>query len=179
MPFGAAFGTNNLGLDFKTQFPLLYGVTGIFSIITGPFLGKLSDKIGKMKVFVAGTLISMATVAYYTRLGVTPFWIVVAINVVMFSGIMARMISSTALVSAIPNPADRGAFMAINSSIQQISGGIASAIAGLIVIQSETGKLLRYDQLGYVVIVTMLITILLMGWVDRHVKAKLASVSPK
>ena len=172
MPFGAAFGTNNLGLDFKTQFPLLYGVTGVFSIITGPFIGKLSDQFGKMKVFIAGTLFSMATVAYYTRLDITPFWIVVAINVVMFAGIMARMISSTALVSAIPSATDRGAFMAINSSIQQISGGIASAVAGLIVVQSESGKLLRYDQLGYVVIGTMLMTIILMGWVDRYVKAK-------
>ncbi len=174
MPFGAAFGTNNLGLTLE-QLPLLYAVTGVFSIFTGPLIGKLADRVGKMRVFVTGTLIAMAMVLYYTQLDVTPFWIVVAINVAMFSGIMARMISSTALVSAIPNATDRGSFMAINSSIQQISGGIASAVAGVIVVQSESGKLLRYDQLGYVVIGTMMVTILLMSWVDRYVKTKQSS----
>jgi predicted MFS family arabinose efflux permease len=176
MPFGAAFGTNNLGLTLD-QLPLLYGVSGVFSIFTGPLIGKLSDQMGKMNIFIAGTLLSALMVGIYTRFDVTPFWVVVAINVVMFTGITARMISSTALVSAIPNPTDRGAFMSINSSIQQISGGIASAVAGLIVFQNESGKLMRYEQLGYVVIVTMLITIVLMGWIDRHVKAKTTQVA--
>jgi predicted MFS family arabinose efflux permease len=116
MPFGAAFGTNNLGLTLD-QLPLLYGVTGVFSIFMGPLIGRLSDQIGKMKVFVGGTLLGAGTVAVYTHFGITPFWVVVAINVVMFAGITARMISSTALVSAIPNASDRGAFMSINSSI--------------------------------------------------------------
>jgi predicted MFS family arabinose efflux permease len=176
MPFGAAFGTNNLGLTLD-QLPLLYGVSGVFSIFTGPLIGKLSDQMGKMNIFIAGTLLSALMVGIYTRFDVTPFWVVVAINVVMFTGITARMISSTALVSAIPNPTDRGAFMSINSSIQQISGGIASAVAGLIVFQNESGKLMRYEQLGYVVIGTMLITIVLMGWIDRHVKAKTTQVA--
>ena len=44
-------------------------------------------------------------------------------------------------MTAIPEPKDRGAFMSINSSVQQISGGVASAIAGLIVVQTNGGKL--------------------------------------
>ena len=58
MPFGSAFGIFNLGLTLE-QLPILYAVTGIFSIAFGPLIGKLSDKIGKYKIFVAGSLISM------------------------------------------------------------------------------------------------------------------------
>ena len=48
-----------------------------------------------------------------------------------------------------------GCLMSVNSSVQQISGGIALAVAGLIVVQTETGRLERYDVLGYVGVVAM------------------------
>ncbi|HLZ15402.1 MAG TPA: MFS transporter [Cyclobacteriaceae bacterium] len=169
MPFGSAFSTNNLGITLQ-QLPLVYGITGLFSIATGPFIGKLSDQVGKFKVFMGGSLVAMVMVAIYTPLGITPLWAIVAISVVMFTGVSSRMISSSALVSAIPAPQDRGAFMSINSSVQQISGGIASAIAGMIVIQSPGGQLTGYPLLGYVVIGSMLVTIGMMYWIDRHVR---------
>jgi len=170
MPFGSAFSTNNLGLTMD-QLPLVYGITGVFSIATGPFIGKLSDKVGKFKVFVWGSVVAIVTVAIYTPLGVTPLWVLIAISVVMFTGVSSRMISSGALVSAIPAQQDRGAFMSINASIQQISGGIASAIAGMIVVQQPNGLLDGYVLLGYVVMGSMIVTIALMYWIDRHVKS--------
>jgi multidrug resistance protein len=169
MPFGSAFSTNNLGLTMD-QLPMVYLVVGIFSIATGPLIGSLSDRVGKFKVFAVGTLLSCLMVAIYTPMGITPVWVVIAISVLMFAGITCRMITSSALMSAVPEPQDRGAFMSINASVQQISGGIASAIAGLIVYQAPNGMLQRYDILGYVVIGTMFITIATTYWIDRHVK---------
>lgn len=171
MPFGSAFSTNNLGISIDDLW-ILYTVTGVFSIATGPLIGKLADKTGKFNVFVWGTILSCVTVAIYTPLGVTPFWIICAISVVMFIGISSRMISSGALVSGIPAAPDRGAFMAINSSVQQVSGGIAAWIGGKIIVQNTNGMIEHYDRLGYVVIGSMVVTIALMYWVDRHVKEK-------
>jgi hypothetical protein len=46
--------------------------------------------------------------------------------------------------------------MSINASVQQISGGIAAYVAGLIVVQATpTSELLHYDILGYVVAVSI------------------------
>lgn len=171
MPFGSAFSNKNLGIEM-TDLYLLYLIPGIFSIFIGPIIGKLSDTMGKYKIFVIGTIISIVVVAIYTRLGITPLWLIVTLNVILFIGINARMISSSALITAIPEPQDRGAFMSVNSSVQQISGGIASAIAGLIVIQSPSGVLLRYDILGFVVIGSMLVAAFLMYLLDRFVKNK-------
>lgn len=169
MPFGSAFSTNNLGLTLE-QLPIVYLIVGIFSIATGPLIGSLSDRVGKFRVFLYGTLVGCITVAIYTPLGITPVWLVIVISVVMFASITARMISSSALMSAVPAARDRGAFMAINSSIQQISGGIASGVAGLIVFQAPDGKIERYPLLGGVVVVTMIITIFSMYWIDRHIQ---------
>lgn len=171
MPFGSAFGIHNLGLTME-QLPILYGVTGVFSFAFGPIIGKLSDKLGKYKVFVAGSLISMVVVAIYTHFGITPLWMVITMSVIMFVGISSRMISASALMSAIPDASDRGAFMSINSSVQQISGGIASSIAGMIVIQVDNGPLQRYDILGFVVMGTMFISVLLMYFINKDVEKK-------
>ena len=175
MPFGTAFGTNNLGLKM-TQLPLLYFVTGAFTIVFGPLVGKISDKIGKYQMFCIGSLLSMIMVAVYTNLGITPLWEVIALNVILFIGITTRIIASSALMTAVPDPADRGAFMSINASVQQISGGIASAVAGLIVVQTDSGKLDNYGILGMVVIGAMIVTVVMMYFINRHVAQKSAKM---
>jgi predicted MFS family arabinose efflux permease len=178
MPFASAFTTHNLGISVD-QLPVLYGITGVFSIIFGPLAGRLSDKIGKFSVFVVGSLITMTTVAVYTNLGTTPFALVAVINVLMFLGVSSRMISASALTTAVPAPQDRGAFMSINSSVQQISGGIGSAVAGLIVVQTSTGALEHYNMLGNVVIAAMIITMIMMGFVNRMVNPSVDLKQPE
>lgn len=171
MPFGSTFGTNNLGISLE-QLPLLYGITGVFTIFFGPMLGKLADKIGKLQVFIFGSIVGMIFVGIYCNLGVTPFWVILVLNILLFLGINARMISSTALISAVPEPKDRGAFMSINSSVSQVSGGIASAVAGMIVVQRPDGFVEHYPLLGWVVIGSMIISALLMIVIDRLVKKR-------
>ena len=67
--------------------------------------------------------------------------------------------------------------MSINSSIQQLSGGIASALAGIIVIEMDSGKLQHYDMLGNVVSITMIITIILMYFVNKMIMTRKHEVS--
>jgi predicted MFS family arabinose efflux permease len=177
MPFGSDYSRFNLGIDKDSLFKL-YMITGIASMIAGPFIGKLADSIGKFKVFILGTALTIAIVLIYCNLGITPFWGVVLISVFMFTGVSARMISSQALLSAVPSPKDRGAFMGVNSSIQQISGGIASLIAGLIVVKTSSGKLDNYDWLGYVVTGSMIVTLIMMNILNNMIKRKPVQTAP-
>ena len=171
MPFGSAFSVNNLGIPMA-QLPLLYFVTGIFSMAAGPLIGKISDKIGKFRVFMFGSVLALAIIVYYTNLGLTPYWYVILLNTVLMIGVLSRMISSSALITAIPVPSERGSFMSINSSVQQLSGGIASVVAGLIVIQSTDGKLKHYNTVGYIVAATIVITIFLLNAINKSIIQK-------
>ena len=178
MPFASAFTVYNLGISLD-KLPLIYMATGICSMIAGPIIGKLSDQAGKYKVFFYGTVLTMLIVAWYCNLGLTPLWLVIIFNIIMFAGVTARIISASALMTAVPDAADRGAFMSIQSSVQQISGGIASAAAGMIVVQNANGVLRNYDVLGYVVVLAMAITLLMMYVIDQQVKRKgRAEVTP-
>lgn len=169
MPFGTAFSVNNLGID-RHDLPMIFSITGLFSIVTGPLMGFFSDKIGKYTIFVIGSLWSIVMVLVYTHQEVIPLWTVIMLNVLLFMGISARIVSSSALLTAVPSAADRGAFMSINSSLQQISGGIAAAIAGLIVHQeTKTSPLENYPTLGYVVCGTTVITIVMMFFLNRMI----------
>ncbi len=171
MPFGSAFSVNNLDIPMS-QLPLLYFVTGIFSMAAGPLLGRLSDNLGKYKVFNLGSLLAIAVILVYCNLGPTPLWLVIALNTALMIGVLSRIISSSALLTAVPEKEERGAFMSVNSSVQQVSGGIASIIAGLIVVQTSTGMLKHYDILGYIVAVSMLLTIMMMHSINKYVKHK-------
>jgi predicted MFS family arabinose efflux permease len=171
MPFSSAFTVNNLGIPIE-KLPLIYLVTGMCSIVAGPLVGRLSDSIGKYPVFCLGTTLSIIMVTIYCHLGVTPLWAVMLVSVILFIGISARMVSVSALISAVPDLKDRGAFMSVNSSLQQFAGGVAAGIAGLIVVQTESGKMSHYDLLGYVVITAMAITVALMYSIHKMVKEK-------
>ena len=151
MPFGSAFTVHNLGINIE-KLPIIYLISGFCSIWMGPLVGRASDRFGKYNIFVFGTLFSIVMVLIYTHLGVTPLPIVILVNALMFVGIFSRMIPTQALMSAVPEPASRGSFMSVNSSLQQIAGEVASVIAGLIVSQGPDGNLEHFTVLGYILV---------------------------
>ena len=175
MPFASAFSVYNLGISLD-DLPLLYMLTGVFSMVAGPLIGKMSDQIGKYKIFVIGSIITMIVVAIYCNLGLTPLCLVLILNILMFAGVTSRIITSQALLTAVPVPQDRGSFMSINSSVQQISGGVATFFAGKIVVSTASGKLEHYDTLGYVVIVAMIITVVMFYAIHKYVEGNSATV---
>jgi predicted MFS family arabinose efflux permease len=168
-PYASAFSVNNLGITLA-ELPLVYMLTGAFSIVTGPLIGRLCDAVGNFPVFLLGAVATIIMVIIYTHLAVTPLVWVVVVNCLLWVGISSRMISSSALVSAIPTPSDRGAYMAISSSIQQVSGGVAAMVGGMIVTQTSSGLLLHFDTVGYVLVGTTLITLLMMYFISRMVE---------
>ncbi len=172
MPLGSAFAINNLRIT-QVQLPLVFMISGLSTLVVMPLIGKLSDRIDKFQILMVASIWMMIMVVLYTNLGTTPFWLVVTFNVLMMAGVMSRIIPSTALVSAIPDVQDRGAFMSINSSLQQIAGGIAAAVAGMIVVQKNNfSPLEHYNTLGYIIVVISMISIVLVYRVSTLVKSK-------
>jgi len=151
MPFSSAYVVNNLGIGFK-DLPTVYLITGFVTIFTGPLIGKAADKYGKFNVYIMGTVLTITMVLIYTHLSTVSLPVLIIVNALLFTGIFSRMIPFQAMMSTVPTPVQRGSFSAISASVQQLSGGIASVIAGHIVSFGADGKLQHYDRLGFVVI---------------------------
>lgn len=179
MPFVSIFSVHNIGISL-TQLPLVYMVTGACSMVAGPLIGRASDAFGKLGVFAFGCVVTIVMVLIYTHLHTTPVWVLCVIMVLLQIGIFSRMISATALLSALPQPADRGSYMSISSSLQQVAGGVASVISGLIVVEAPSGELLHFDVLGYVLVCTTVITLTMMYFIDGKIDGERSNqaVSP-
>jgi len=170
MPFGSAFAINNLQIT-QHQLPIIFMVSGVGTLFIMPMVGRLSDKIDKFNMFAIASVWMVIMVLIYTHLSATPLWLVIIFNVLMMAGIMSRMVPAGALTTAIPVMQDRGAFMSISASLQQIAGGIAAAFAGLIVVQKDKfSPLEHYDTLGFVVICLSVFSVFMLYRVNVLIK---------
>lgn len=171
-PFGSAFLINNINIS-QEQLPMVFFFTGLSVFFIMPLIGKLSDKVSKFRLFTIGSIISIIMVVIYTNLEPIPLWEIVVINMILFMGIMSRMIPATTLNTSVPEMKDRGAYMAITASLQQIAGGIAAVCAGYIVHQeTKSSPLEHYDTLGYVIAAVTLCSIFFIWRVDRLIQPK-------
>ncbi|KIA93623.1 MFS transporter [Flavobacterium sp. KMS] len=171
-PFGTAFMVNNLHIS-QLQLPMIFFLIGLSILIIMPVIGKLSDKFNKFKLFTIASLLSIIMVIIYTNLNPIALWEIVAITIVLYMAIMSRMIPASTLNTAIPEIKDRGAYMSVTSSLQQIAGGIAAVCAGFIVHQdTKQSPLENYDILGYVFAAITLCTIFLIWRVNQLVRLK-------
>lgn len=171
-PFGSVFLVNNIHIS-QVDLPMVFFLTGLSVLFIMPIVGKLSDKVSKFKLFTAGSILSVIMIIIYTNLGPIPLWQVVVLTMIMFMGIMSRMVPATTLNTAIPEMKDRGAYMSITSSMQQIAGGIAAVSAGFIVHQeTKSSPLENYDILGYVISVITLFTVFLIWRVNQLAKRR-------
>lgn len=170
MPWGSVYAINNLHVT-QEQLPLLFMIAGVATLLMMPLIGKISDKINKFTIFTFASAWMIIVVVIYANLGVTSFSIVVILNVLMMMGVMARMVPSVALVSELPKLQDRGAFMSVNSSLQQMAGGIAAAIGGMIVVQKNThSPIEHYDTLAYVVSFFVILCVIMLYRVQKIIK---------
>ncbi|MEP7141979.1 MAG: MFS transporter [Ferruginibacter sp.] len=152
MPWGSAFAINNLHVTTH-QLPMMFMVSGVSALVIMPLVGRFSDRIDKFKIFAAASVWMMVMVVIYTNLAPVPFSLVLLLNVFFMVGIMSRMVPAMALTSALPKMQDRGAFMSVSSSLQQIAGGFAAAIGGMIIVQeNKFSPLKHYNTLGYVIL---------------------------
>ncbi|VIO66762.1 MFS transporter [Bradyrhizobium ivorense] len=168
MPFGSAFTVHNLGIDI-VHLPTIYLVSGLFSIVIGPLVGRASDAFGKYPTFVFGSVVSIIMVLIYTNLGHVSLLTAIVVNVLMFVGIFSRMIPSQALMTAIPDASQRGSFNAVSASVQQLSGGLGSVVAAALVAEAADGSLVHFDRIGYVVVTTSIISMTAMYFVQKQV----------
>jgi predicted MFS family arabinose efflux permease len=167
IPFINPFMEFNKGFS-KTQTPMIYLVGGIASFFAANYLGKLSDRIGKLKVFRVCILLSLPLVLLITSLPDIHFAIVLALFAIWFTLSTGRGVAAQAMVSNVIPSATRGSFMSFNSSIQQLGTSVASLLAGIIVVQKPGGGIGNYPTVGVVSVVVLVVCVLIGNKIFRH-----------
>lgn len=147
-PFLATYLVHNVGLT-EGQLPLIYLCGGVCTLVSMNVIGRWADRAGKQKVFTIMMLASMAPVLIVTNLPHVALWLALVVSTIFMVCSSGRTVPAMALLTASVEPHQRGGFMSINSSVQQISMGIAAWLSGKI-IQDNGEHMFRFGAVGIV-----------------------------
>lgn len=107
----------------------LFLVGGIANVITGPIVGKLSDKIGRKRLIIT-SCVGFSITILATTLVVSSFVIAYPVFFVIMALVAMRISPFQALLTAIVDARQRGALMSLMIGIGQVGFGIGGALAG-------------------------------------------------
>jgi predicted MFS family arabinose efflux permease len=148
IPFISQFLVRNVGIK-EEDLSLTYFFGGLFTLFTSRIIGVLSDKYGKHRLLYILGPVSMIPIFLMTNMPVSTLVKVLIISTSFFILISGRYVPVMAIVTSSVQKKNRGAFMGINSSLQQMTMGLASLIAGVIIQYGSDGKIIHFNIVGY------------------------------
>lgn len=160
IPFISPYLVKNNKFPIENLF-IIYFIGGCVTIISSPLIGKLSDKYGKDKIFIIFAFASIIPLLIVTHMTEANYTFILFGTSIFFLVISGRMIPAVSLITGTSTAENRGAFLSINSSVQQLSSGLASLIAGAIIIENSDGSINNYNFVGYIAVAFTLIAIIL------------------
>jgi MFS transporter, DHA1 family, inner membrane transport protein len=164
IPFLAPYMVGNVGFT-EDELAYIYLVGGVCTLFFSPWVGKMADKHGRLKIFtIFGSLVIMP-ILLITNLVPVPIWAALILTAIFFIFSNGRMVPSTTMETAVIQPEMRGSYMSIRSSVQQLCSGLAAFIAGLIITErpsefsAEAKALVNYQYVGAIAIFFTLISL--------------------
>ncbi len=161
IPFISPYMIRNVGL---TQMEISYQffLGGAATIVTAPFIGRLTDRYGVMRVFTIVMLLSLVPTYMITNLPVSSIYVALTWTTLFFILASGRMIPSNAVITAAAPLSNRGSFMSIKSALQQLAIFAASLVSGWLVSLSVDGYV-GYQYVGYLSIAFGLLAVALVS----------------
>jgi predicted MFS family arabinose efflux permease len=129
---------------------VVYLCGGLLTFGTLPLVGRLADRFGKRMVFwimATCTIFVMLALTNLPNMALAPLLIVTTLYWIATSG---RWVPAMAMITSSALPRYRGSFMSVNSSVQQMTIGLAAVVAGQIVGRGADGKLTGYALAGVI-----------------------------
>jgi predicted MFS family arabinose efflux permease len=151
IPFLSPYMVANVGFT-DMELTYIYMAGGFFTIFTSPWVGRISDKYGKIKVFTVFMALNLIPLGIITHLQATPIVYVLIITTLFFVTSNGRMVPAAALITGTAKAENRGSFLSFNSAVQQLAAGLASFVAGMILAEGVNGELVNYNIVGYLAI---------------------------
>jgi len=167
IPFITPYLVENVGFE-REEITLVYLVGGLATIITNPRVGRWADRTDKHRVFTIMAALSIIPILILTNMPPIPLWMALVVTGSFFVLAGGRMVPSTAIVTSVIKPRNRGSFMSLNSSVQNMTAGVASIVAGILVTVPEGGHhVYGFWKVGIIGAVFTLIAM----WLMSRIKA--------
>jgi predicted MFS family arabinose efflux permease len=166
VPYLAAYLVANVKVPQSMLF-WVYFCGGVTTLVTMPVTGWVADRLGKLLVFRVLALLVMVPLLLTTNLPEVPLELVLVITTAFWVTSSGRWVPAMALVTASSASRHRGSFMSINTSLQQMAGGLASLVGGLIVGKAEDGRLTNFPAVGALAAAACVVSVVFAGRLRR------------
>ncbi len=160
----------DVGLPERYLF-LVYLVGGVLTVFTGPRIGRLADKHGRVRVLSVLTIVACAVTLAIANTGPLPVWGTLMLTAGFFVFASGRFVPSQAIVTLAVPPSRRGAFMSLSGCARDLASGLASTVGGAMVVKTSSGRLEHFNWLGWIAVIASLLAL----WLSRHVRVNEAA----
>ena len=147
IPYIAGFMQKNNGVTDK-QLPLIYLFGGIATIISSPLMGYLTDRFGTVRMYTWVSLLASIPFILVTYEWTHHFVVLLVFAVLFFIFVSGRMVPAMALLNNTLNPSQRGTFMSLNGSVQQLAMSLGAIAASFIIVAPPGQPMRNYLWLG-------------------------------
>lgn len=131
IPFFAPYLERNVGVS-KDHLSLIYLIGGSITFFSARWIGSLSDRYGKKRMFYILVPLACIPILFFTNLKPGPLLLTIVCTSGFISLVSARLIPAMALITSSVDQKQRGRFMTIVSAIQNLASGVGATLGGSI-----------------------------------------------
>jgi predicted MFS family arabinose efflux permease len=166
VPFISPVLVANFGVK-PGEIAWIYVAGGTATLFTARLIGRLSDRYGKVRVFRAVALFSILPILFLTHLPPLPLLAIIAFFPFFMVALSGRFIPVQALLTTVPEPAQRGAFMSIVTAMQSLGAGLGAWFGGLMLGSGPQGEIVGYGINGWLAVG---LTVFGLFWIGRMLR---------
>ena len=167
IPYITIYMQANVGLR-PDEIPYIYLAGGVATLVSARLIGRLTDSVGKFETFSALGIAVVVPMVAITLVPRGPLWVVLCVSTLFFICMSGRMIPGMAILASAGNPALRGTFMTLNSSVQSAAMGLAALVGGALISRDAQGLVQHYWVAALVGGSASLLSVALVRRLDLH-----------
>ncbi|MEP7083183.1 MAG: MFS transporter [Betaproteobacteria bacterium] len=166
IPYISPYQVGNVGITDR-ELAWLYLAGGSATFFTSRWIGRLSDRYGKHRVFMIVALLSLMPILITTHFPRASLLWVLPFSTLFFVLVSGRFVPAMAMMNGSAVPRLRGSFLSVSSSLQSMAMGLATMIGSAFLSTNAQGEMVGYGNVGWFAAAMTIVVILL----SRKLKA--------
>jgi len=147
----------------EDKLAVVYFVGGVLTLIGMNAIGRLSDRYNRLWLLRILMMFTIASGLTITNLPPGPLWVATLALAAFMVFSAGRVVPAQAMLLGTAEPRIRGSFMSLNTAVQHLSSGLAPLIAGVLITQTDDGKMTGFPVVGIVAAVAAVVAMILAG----------------
>jgi DHA1 family inner membrane transport protein len=166
IPFISMYLVENVGVS-QADLTWVFVTGGTLTLVGAPLIGRVADRLGKLRVFRTVALVAVVLIVIVTNLPRVPLPVAAGVVGAFMLSNAGRMTAALAMITGSVERRRRGGFMSANSAVQHLSSGLGAVIAGWILPDTSDGRIHNFYQVGLFAVAATLLSL----WVAGRVRS--------